>query len=1195
MKLTPVSNDPFAAAAPIERRAPKLVPVDHDPFARPKVQEPRLSGAQPAEERWSGESQTVDVADLRRPAAPAQAFAPPPLSEAREIVDRPVAEPAADSRRPLGPTDFPPAPPAPPQSPLRQFPPPPPAGALRHSEAAPASRGTEPEQRPLLASTSRMPGHWTKDGTASRASQVYAYLRSRGAPEYAAAAIVGHGIAESNLRPDATGDGGMSKGAWQWNRERLDGLRSFAAEQGREPSDWQVQADYVLHELQTTEKAAGDRLFAAQTPEDAARAFMAFERPAGYTSASPESGHNWHGRLRNTLAIVNSFSETDVPDAPLDDVWRAVLEPPPAGSSERGTLQDMLADERSADDIRAAKDWTPSDTWQEVPAGVNTRGLETVQRGDLTFARKYRQPGGRGTPIDLQSPDDVNFAAHRTAEPTPGQAAAGNYAKRRLKWQGMRIAVETEGGKERAGVGKDGKPWTSTSPVPYGYLSGSKAKDGDAVDVYLGPNPKSGQVFVIDQIDPETGKYDEVKTLVGFESEAEARQAYEDSFSDGSGGSRIGAMTPMSVRQFQNWINNGNTKKPVGDLDASPMRTLDSFMRGAADTSSFGFADEVAAGLGAATGISGEFGNYSGNLEAQRSTQRDRDAKDPIASFAGRMTGAILSAVAAPAMLASKGVTLAQRTMRGIGGGAATGGAYGFGSGEGIQDRIDQAFTGAKTGAAVGALLPSVLTGLRKSYGLVTEATTKPAANAVRAVVNPEANALRLTERALKRDRLTPQMAAARLERAQAAGDDTTMLLDVAGDNTRRLARFASNMPGEGGEKLRSSFVNRQLAQSDRVSSAVRRGLRDPEEFYQTFDDLAQSRQAYADPMYQVALSKPVVWNDRLKQFFADPIFKAGMAQGVKIQRLESLAKGEKFDPFDYAVTGFNEAGDPIIGAIPNMRTVNVVKKGFDAMLGSMRNPVTGKLTEEGNALNMVRREFLKEVDSANPAYKNAREVYASHIDAQFALDRGRDLYKADAGAAAKAYRAMTGGEQEFARIGYAKALQDEIAKTRDGLDVAKKIFATPRQRQIMRMMFPDKRSFDEFRASMLRETAKTRSKNAIQGNSTTAQQMADIADNQVDTGIVGNLLAGRPMAAAGAAVQKALSRATVVNERSAKEIADILTSSDPAVSKRILAELQALAVKDKRVERNLNRARYLIRNAGIVGGAQQTERALAE
>lgn len=86
-----------------------------------------------------------------------------------------------------------------------------------------------------------------------------------------------------------------------------------------------------------------------------------------------------------------------------------------------------------------------------------------------------------------------------------------------------------------------------------------------------------------------------------------------------------------------------------------------------------------------------------------------------------------------------------------------------------------------------------------------------------------------------------------------------------------------------------------------------------------------------------------------------------------------------------------------------------------------------------------------------------------------------------------------------------------------------------------------------------------------------------------------------RPAAAAGAAVQKALSRATVVNERSAKEIADILTSSDPAVSKRILAELQALAVKDKRVERNLNRARYLIRNAGMTDTRVETQRALAE
>ena len=121
------------------------------------------------------------------------------------------------------------------------------------------------------------------------------------------------------------------------------------------------------------------------------------------------------------------------------------------------------------------------------------------------------------------------------------------------------------------------------------------------------------------------------------------------------------------------------------------LRRVDDAVRGAADMMTFGFADEIAAGAGALTGIGGSAGDYAGNIEAQR--QRDSEGG------AERFVGQIAGAVTMPGKLATS-IPKAVRQ------GAATGAAYGFGSGDGdVRDRVDSAKWGAFAGGAAGGAL----------------------------------------------------------------------------------------------------------------------------------------------------------------------------------------------------------------------------------------------------------------------------------------------------------------------------------------------------------------------------------------------------------------------------------------------------------------------------------------------------------
>lgn len=155
------------------------------------------------------------------------------------------------------------------------------------------------------------------------------------------------------------------------------------------------------------------------------------------------------------------------------------------------------------------------------------------------------------------------MGTERTAEPSPGQAEAGNYRKRHVTWNGLPITIETEPGMARRGVGPGGEPWSVTLQHPYGYIKGTKGSDGEQIDVYMGPEPRSPHVFVVDQVDPATSRFDEHKALIGFPDETTARTAYEAGFSDGSGQSRLGAITALTREQFKEWALSRTQRGPL--------------------------------------------------------------------------------------------------------------------------------------------------------------------------------------------------------------------------------------------------------------------------------------------------------------------------------------------------------------------------------------------------------------------------------------------------------------------------------------------------------------------------------------------------------------------------------------------------------------------------------------------------------
>lgn len=155
-------------------------------------------------------------------------------------------------------------------------------------------------------------------------------------------------------------------------------------------------------------------------------------------------------------------------------------------------------------------------------------------------------------------------------EPSQAQKEAGNYKVGRMRIAGMDISVENPQGSVRRGTDADGKPWETPMRHHYGYFRGTTATDGDKLDVFVVPGTPEdyrGPVFVVDQVDPKTGKLDEHKVILGAKDEADAEQIYRSNYTADWQG--LGAMTRLPMAAFKAWATTGNKKEALGDIQTA--------------------------------------------------------------------------------------------------------------------------------------------------------------------------------------------------------------------------------------------------------------------------------------------------------------------------------------------------------------------------------------------------------------------------------------------------------------------------------------------------------------------------------------------------------------------------------------------------------------------------------------------------
>ena len=216
---------------------------------------------------------------------------------------------------------------------------------------------------------------------------------------------------------------------------------------------------------------------------------------------------------------------------------------------------------------------------EEVGSGEASSESEIGEGSDS--GRKGRQETGSMEPGEGSAvrgshlPQEASFGerlksaiSETETEPTEAQKKAGNYKKGHLSFGGYDYTVETPKGVTRSGKDEQGKPWSVTMHDTYGYILGKIGVDGDHIDMFINDaadlDTFDGNVYVVDQVNPETGEFDEHKVMYGYPSEEAATEAYLSNYSKGWKG--LGKVTSVPKATFDKWLESSDRKtKPFAE------------------------------------------------------------------------------------------------------------------------------------------------------------------------------------------------------------------------------------------------------------------------------------------------------------------------------------------------------------------------------------------------------------------------------------------------------------------------------------------------------------------------------------------------------------------------------------------------------------------------------------------------------
>lgn len=564
---------------------------------------------------------------------------------------------------------------------------------------------------------------------------------------------------------------------------------------------------------------------------------------------------------------------------------------------------------------------------------------------------------------------------------------------------------------------------------------------------------------------------------------------------------------------------------------------VDTFARGVARA--VPFMDDIAAA--GDHYLLGKGASYQEALDRQRGMNAADDADRPVASYGGQIAGAIPLPGAALANSGMKGAAMV---------GAGYGALSGAGAGDGLADRARMAATGAAFGGVAGPLAQKAVQGVGIATGYLGD-RIGALRSIARGIGSPENEAATRIGRAFKADG-GAGIPPGSFEAAQQQGVPL-IAADAGGETVRALARSAANTSPVAREALEAATDARYVAQAPRMRDFALNMAGSAGDREGTRDALKAAARAANAPLYRQAEMEGAngIWHEGLSQLMQAPEVVAAVKAAEKTGANKAAVNGFKAvrNPFVEDANGMmalriNADGSP---ARPTLGFWDMVKQNLDDAIGRYQR--SGDMGASRDA-TLLKKQLVSYLDEAAPTYAMARAGAARAFGAEDALDAGAQFVTSNLPNidARKAIAKMSDPERKLFQDGFASELANKIDSLSDRRDVINSIFGSPKAREKVEIALGPANA-KEFEIRLRLEDIMSKTRRAVQGNSTTARQLieAGIAGGAANTMVTGdyspqNFALG---AALGGMARQGVAK---VDARVAARVGEMLASSDPRV-----------------------------------------------
>jgi len=406
--------------------------------------------------------------------------------------------------------------------------------------------------------------------------------------------------------------------------------------------------------------------------------------------------------------------------------------------------------------------------------------------------------------------------------------------------------------------------------------------------------------------------------------------------------------------------------------------------------------------------------------------------------------------------------------------------------------------------------------------------------------------------------------------------------METGGETTRSLARSAANTSPEGRDILNRTINDRFETQSDRLTGWLRSEFHFPNAVAQqeAIEETGRTanREAYGRAMRE---GSEGIWSPELERLSGSDSVTKAMQGATKSAKDEAIVSG--YGAMNPRITFTEDGriqfahGPTGVPTYPDLQFWDLTRRQLsDAATEANR---AGRTTE-GRRLSNFATSMNAELDRLVPSYREARAGAAHFFGAENALEAGQNFVtsRMENDQARVALARMNPLERQLFQDGFVDTFVKQVRESGDRRSILNTVANSPAARERLSIALGRERA-NELEAMLRVEGVMDLARGAVQGNSTTARQLAELglAGGTYAYGTGGDVLNPDSHAIMNAALVYGAARGHhVIDTRVAQQVARQLSSDNPAhivSGLRTLAQSRALLDSLRQADAALARA----------------------